>query len=83
MLITLLEINHRMATGILLSKNQVPFFKASLVAGIMSVILLFMLLRFWDFGIWSLILAGGLAHVVYNNWKWPLEVAKEFKGVTS
>jgi hypothetical protein len=79
LLVSLLETNHGIAGGILLTKNQVPFFRAALFAGLMTVILLFLFLRFFHLGIWSLILAGGLAQAVYQNWKWPLEVIREFK----
>jgi len=79
LLFSLLETNHGMAGGILLTKNQVPFFKAALFAGLMTVILLFLFLRFFQLGVWSLILAGGIAQAIYQNWKWPLEVIKEFK----
>ena len=79
LLISLLEANHSIAGGILLTKNQVPFFKAALFAGLMTIILLFFFLGFFKLGVWSLILAGGMAQAVYQNWKWPLEVIKELK----
>jgi len=81
LVIALLEANHGMAASILLSKNQVPFFKAAIVAGLMTVILLFMFLGVFRLGVWSLILAGGIAQGIYQNWKWPLEVTKEFRDV--
>ena len=79
LLIALLEANHGIAGNYLLTKNQVPFFKAALFAGLITIILLFLFLGFFKLGIWSLILAGGIAQVVYQNWKWPLEVIKELK----
>jgi len=82
LVIALLEANHVIAAGILVSKNHVPFFKASLFAGLMTVILLFLFLVVFGWGVWSLVLAGGIAQAIYQNWKWPLEVAKEFKGTS-
>jgi len=79
LLIALLESNHGIAGNILLTKNHVPFFKAALVSGLVTIILLFLFLKFLNIGVWALILAGGIAQVVYQNWKWPLEVIKEFK----
>jgi len=79
LIISLLETNHGMAGGILLTKNQVPFFKAALFAGLMTIVLLFLFLKIFNLGVWSLILAGGIAQAVYQNWKWPLEVIKEFR----
>jgi len=79
LVIALLEANHGIAAGVLLSKNQVPFFKAAMFAGLVTIVLLFLFLSIFQFGVWSLILAGGIAQVAYQNWKWPLEVTKEFR----
>lgn len=79
LLIALLEANHSIAGNILLTKNHVPFFRAALVSGLVTIILLFLFLRFFKTGVWALILAGGIAQAVYQNWKWPMEVIKEMK----
>jgi O-antigen/teichoic acid export membrane protein len=79
LVITLLEANHGIAGNILLTKNHVPFFKAALVSGLVTIVLLFLFLRFFNIGVWALILAGGIAQAVYQNWKWPLEVIREMK----
>ena len=36
-------------------------------------------LEFTDLGLFSLILAPGIAQAVYQNWKWPMEVIKDLK----
>ena len=46
-----------MAEWVLSTKNEIPFFKASLFAGGLMLILLFIFLRYTTLGIWSLILA--------------------------
>ncbi len=74
-LICFLETNHAHAGNILLTGNDVPFFKSSLLAGIITLILLFLFLNYFKLGLLSLILAPGIAHL-YNNWKWPYEVVK-------
>lgn len=76
LIISFLESNHSIAGGILLTKNVVPFFKASLVAGAITIILLFIMFYFAHMRIWAMILAPGIAHL-YNNWKWPYEVHKQ------
>jgi len=78
LLTAFLEANHGIAGNFLLTKNQVPFFKAALVSGLTTIVLLFVFLKFLNIGVWSLILAGGIAQAIYQNWKWPLEVIKEF-----
>jgi len=75
-IISFLEYNHGIAGAILLSKNEVPFFKAALVAGVLTIFLLLILFNLRDLGIWSMIIAPGLAQL-YNNWKWPYEVNKQ------
>ena len=78
-LISFLEINHSIAGSILLSKNEVPFFKASLISGIATVILLFLLFEFSDLGAWTMIIAPGLVQGAYQNWKWPAVVHNELE----
>jgi hypothetical protein len=56
----------------------VPFFKASLISGASTVILLFIFLIYANLGVWGLVLAQGLAQS-FNNWKWPYEVCKQLK----
>jgi O-antigen/teichoic acid export membrane protein len=77
LVVSLLESNHTLAAMVLLSKNEVPFFKASLISGITTVVLLLLLFNFGALSLWSVVLAPGVAQLVYQNWKWPLEVMKD------
>lgn len=79
LLVAFLEQNHAMAGAFLLSKNEVPFFRASLLSAAGTLILLFLLLAYFHIGLWGLILAPGIAQLCYQNWKWPLEMIKELK----
>jgi O-antigen/teichoic acid export membrane protein len=78
-LVSFLETNHSLAGSILLSKNEVPFFKAAIISGVATVLLLMIFFRFTHLGYWSMILAPGIAQLVYQNWKWPLVVKNELK----
>jgi len=75
--IYLLETNHGFAGNILVTKNEVPFFKASLFAGFVTLLLLLSFFNFTHLGVWSMILAQGIAQGIYQNWRWPMVVAKE------
>lgn len=75
--VSFLESNHSIAGGILLSKNVVPFFKASLLSGGATILFLFLFFQFTNIGLWAMIVAPGFAQVIYSNWKWPLEVINE------
>jgi len=77
LLIYLLETNHGFAGNILVTKNEVPFFKAAIFAGSLTLILLIVFFRFTHLGVWSMILAQGIAQGIYQNWKWPIVVMKE------
>jgi O-antigen/teichoic acid export membrane protein len=79
--ISLLESNHSIAGGILLTKNEVPFFKAALLSGALTILLLQLFFHFTNLGLMAMILAPGLAQGVYQNWKWPLVVHNEL-GIT-
>lgn len=79
LLFTFLDLNQSIASGILLAKNEVPFYKSSIVSGALTVLLMWIMFEFLDWGVWSLILSGGIVMSLYMNWKWPLEVAKYLK----
>ncbi|MGC3977977.1 MAG: O-unit flippase-like protein [Paludibacteraceae bacterium] len=79
LLIVFLENNHAIAGNIILSKNEVPFFKASLLSGAATILLLFLSFKFTNLGILSMIIAPGIAQVAYQNWKWPFVVMKDLK----
>lgn len=67
------------AGNFLLTKNSVPFFKASLISGITIVLLLFILFEFFIVDIWILVLVPLVVDLSYQAWKWPLEVIRDFR----
>ena len=78
-IVMFLESNHSIAGEILLSKNEVPFFKASLLSGGATIILLLLFFQFTNLSLWAMIAAPGIAQGVYQNWKWPVVVKNELK----
>lgn len=79
LIFSLLETNHSVAGHILLTKNEVPFFKASILSGLGVIFLLLIFLNNTSLGLFSLILAPGIAQAIYQNWKWPMEVNIDLK----
>jgi hypothetical protein len=77
--VSFLECNHSIAGTILLSKNEVPFFKAALLSGGATVLLLILFFQYLNIGLWAMIAAPGLAQIAYQNWKWPIVVINELK----
>jgi len=57
----------------------VPFAKAFIITGVVVILLLFFGLKYSSLGVWVMFLAPGIANIVYQNWKWPLEVMKDLR----
>ena len=78
LVISFLEANHSMSASLLMTKNEVPFFKASILSGIGTVTILVLYYGVLSLqGFWGLLIAQGLPQLVYQNWKWPLTVCNE------
>jgi len=77
--VSLEETNLSIAGNILLTKNEVPFFKASLLSGIFMVICLIVGFSYSNLGLYCMVLVPLVVDFSYQAWKWPLEVAKDLK----
>ncbi|MDD6210996.1 MAG: O-unit flippase-like protein [Bacteroidales bacterium] len=75
--VALLSNNQAIATNMLLSKNEVPFFKASIISGLGTIALLFLFLGPLHMQLTGVFLAPGIVQSIYQNWKWPLLVNRE------
>lgn len=79
LIISLLEHNHSISAGFIMADNKIPFFIPSLVSGAATILLLWLFLSPLQLGLWGMILAPGIAQLVYQNWKWPSVVIKELR----
>ena len=77
LIFSLLDGNMSIATSLLTARNEIPYYKSYIVAGALTVLLTWLMLKFTSFGVWSLILSGGIAMSIYIFWKWPLKVIKD------
>lgn len=77
-IISFLESNHGTAAGVLLTNNEVPFFKASLTSAAVTICLLLSMFYFFHMGLWAMVLAPGIAQL-YNNWRWPHDLYKQLQ----
>jgi O-antigen/teichoic acid export membrane protein len=77
LLFSLLDMNQGIATSLLTARNEVPYYKSYIVAGVLTVLLLWLMLHFTSLGVWALILSSGIAMSVYIFWKWTYEVIKK------
>jgi len=78
--IHLLERQHTIAWGFILAKNEVPFMVPSLIAAAITLMLTYVFVAPLDWGVWGLILAPGIAQLLYQNWKWPAVTIGELWG---
>jgi O-antigen/teichoic acid export membrane protein len=76
--ISLLEGNHSNFAGFIITKNNIPFVKPSLIAGAAIALGDYFSLACTTYGILGLVLVQGLSQIVYANWKWPYVVCKDF-----
>ena len=68
-----------MAGNVLLTKNEVPFFKASLISGFFIIIGLFLCFKFLELGFATIVVVPLIVNLSYQAWKWPLELRKDLK----
>jgi len=78
-LVAFIENNIIVSSNIILSKNEVPFYKASLVSGALIVLGLMIMFKYSSLGIANLVLVPLLVDLLYQAWKWPLVVAIDLK----
>ncbi|MEO7049270.1 MAG: O-unit flippase-like protein [Ferruginibacter sp.] len=76
-IVALEETNLSIAASILLTKNEVPFFRASLISGAFIILGLYLGLNFMNLGLLGLVLIPLIIDTAYQAWKWPWEVAKD------
>lgn len=67
----LMEITHGNCCSFISTSNRIPFTKASIISGIISIVMT-ILLSAMDFGMISFPLALLCGSLPYNSWKWPL-----------
>lgn len=78
-IILFLEGNHSNFATLIVTNNNVPFVKSSLIAGFFIGLGDYIFLRYTGYGILGLVLVQGLVQIAYANWKWPLVIFNEFQ----
>lgn len=56
--------------------NIIPYVKAYAITAAVSIVFSIVLIKFCDMGVWGLVVGMMLPNLIYNCWKWPLEVLK-------
>tara|TARA_B100000989_G_C19531388_1_gene470149 strand:- start:1764 stop:3101 length:1338 start_codon:yes stop_codon:yes gene_type:complete len=79
-IIAFLELNHSLAASYLTTRNEVIFARASVLSGIATVCMGYILGSIY--GIIGLIIAQGGVQLIYNNWRWPQLMIKDLQSKT-
>ncbi|MCF2674459.1 hypothetical protein [Fusobacterium varium] len=74
-----MEMIHSNVATFITTRNRAPFVKASILSEIAIILISLFLINFTDLGLWSLLFSQAIVQLMYNNWKWPLEINKELK----
>ena len=77
LILAFVENNIIMASNIILSKNEVPFYKASLLSGLVIIFFLIVTFKYTQFGILCMVVVPLMVDILYQGWKWPLAVNKD------
>ena len=70
-----LEVNHSVAATFIASSNHIPFVLPSILSG--SLIVALSIYFAPQYGVFAMIVIQGIVQLLYNNWKWPLDVLRE------
>jgi O-antigen/teichoic acid export membrane protein len=74
---TMLEALTELATSVLLSRNEVPHYKAQSITAVVILLLLFGSLHFTNAGVVLLIAVPFIVQLAYQHWKWSLKLWRE------
>lgn len=58
--------------------NEIPYYRAYIVSGILTVISSYLLASLTNIGLWSLVIPPFLILLAYNFWKWPMIVFDKY-----
>jgi O-antigen/teichoic acid export membrane protein len=63
----------------IMSTNEIPFAKTSIISGIIVSILAYLFLAHTDLGLWAIVISRASVGILFNSWYWPFYVFKKFK----
>jgi O-antigen/teichoic acid export membrane protein len=78
-----LELIHSISCGYINAKDDLNFYKSSLITGILCVLLCLIGMKWFNAGLLWAILSQLFAQLLYNNWFWPYNMIKDLKGKSS
>lgn len=62
---------HGQSIPIVVSRNHLPLYYLGFIGGIIVIILTFVMLKYFSFGVLALVISPTIVYMSYENWKWP------------
>lgn len=76
---SLLESLTQLSTSVLLSRNEVPHYKAQSITALVAVILMFVALEYSNAGVIALIAIPLVVQLLYQHWRWTTKLWQELE----
>jgi O-antigen/teichoic acid export membrane protein len=74
-----LEWSNIFVSAVINTENKIPYMRATLLSGILIVATSFILLRFTNLGLWSVVLPQIAIQSFYNYWRWHLWMFRDLE----
>lgn len=71
--------NHSLCAQYISDSNNLPYVKPYIISSGIGIFLVVLLLKYTGLGIYSYILSIMFVQLCYNNWKWPMYLAKQLE----
>ena len=78
---SLFEVTTYFSTSVLLSRNEVPHYRSQAVTALFTIVLLYIGLEFFEYGVAYLVLLPLFTQLAYQYWRWTYKVWVEL-GIT-
>ncbi|PKP00159.1 MAG: hypothetical protein CVU13_01215 [Bacteroidetes bacterium HGW-Bacteroidetes-8] len=76
---SMLESLTQLSTSVLLSRNEVPHYKAQSITALIAVLLMFVALEYSDAGVLALIAIPLVVQLFYQHWRWTAKLWRELE----
>ena len=71
---SLFDVTTYFSTSVLLSRNEVPHYKAQAITALFTIVLLYLGLAFFEYGVAYLVLLPLFTQLAYQYWRWTCKV---------
>lgn len=73
----LLWNQHSICCNYIVGTNEIPYLVAYAIAAVLGVVFSYLFSGIVGLGAWGLVLGQALSQLIYNNWRWPMYLARK------